>query len=150
MLGNVAGTTLAFAPRMQPTHARGRRRRRTRRGFSLVEIVVAVAIIAMISAGVTVAVVGINNQQKIKLTRSNAELLRGAVKMWRIQDNDSAACPTIPMLIADGQIDRGRMTKEDAWGQPWRIVCDERDATVTSLGPDRLPDTEDDIRVPPS
>jgi prepilin-type N-terminal cleavage/methylation domain-containing protein len=109
MLGNGAGTTLAFAPRMQPTHARGRRRRRTRSGFSLVEIVVAVAIIAMISAGVTVAVIGINNQQKIKLTRSNAELLRGAVKMWRIQDNDSAACPTIPMLIADGQIDRGRM-----------------------------------------
>jgi prepilin-type N-terminal cleavage/methylation domain-containing protein len=135
---------------MQSTHTRGRHRRRSQRGFSLVEIVVAVAIIAMISAGITVAVININEQQKIKLTRSNAELLRGAVKMWRIQGNDSAACPTIPMLIADGEIDRGRMTKEDAWGQPWRIVCDDRDATVASNGPDRQIDTEDDIRVPPT
>lgn len=135
---------------MQSKHAKGRKRRRARGGFSLVEIVVAVAIIAMISAGITMAVIGINNGQKIKLTRSNAELLRGAVKMWRIQGNDSAACPTIPMLIADGEIDRGRMTKEDAWGQPWHITCDDRDATVASNGPDKLPDTEDDIRVPPS
>lgn len=135
---------------MQSTQAKSRKRRRGSRGFSLVEIVVAVAIIAMISAGITVAVITINEQQKVKLTRSNAELLRGAVKMWRIQGNDSTDCPTIPMLIADGQIDRGRMTKEDAWGQPWHIACDERDATVTSTGPDRLLDTEDDIRVPPS
>jgi prepilin-type N-terminal cleavage/methylation domain-containing protein len=135
---------------MQPTHVGGRKRRRAQRGFSLVEIVVAVAIIAMISAGITVAVININEQQKIKLTRSNAELLRAAVKMWRIQGNDSAACPTIPMLIADGEIDRGRMTKEDPWGQPWLITCDDRDATVASNGPDRLPETDDDIRVPPS
>jgi prepilin-type N-terminal cleavage/methylation domain-containing protein len=135
---------------MQPTPVGGRKRRRARRGFSLVEIVVAVAIIAMISAGITVAVININERQKIKLTRSNAELLRAAVKMWRIQGNDSAACPTIPMLIADGEIDRGRMTKEDAWGQPWLITCDDRDATVASNGPDRLPETDDDIRVPPS
>lgn len=140
----------ALLPCMQSPKLRRRYRRRARRGFSLVEIVVAVAIIAMISAGITVAVININEQQKIKLTRSNAELLRGAVKLWRIQGNDSAACPTIPMLIADGEIDRGRMTKEDAWGQPWQIVCDDRDAIVSSRGPDRLPDTDDDIRVPPS
>ena len=53
-------------------------------------------------------------------------------------------------MIADGEIDRGRMTKEDAWGQPWLITCDDRDATVASNGPDRLPETDDDIRVPPS
>jgi hypothetical protein len=28
--------------------------------------------------------------------------------------------------------------------------CDATDATIVSLGPDKLPDTEDDIRVPPS
>lgn len=86
----------------------------------------------------------------MKLTRTNAELLRGGVKLWRVLGNDSTACPTVPMLIADGVLDRGKSATEDAWGQPWRIQCDERDATITSLGPDRVLGTEDDIRVPPA
>jgi len=111
---------------------------------------VAVAIIAMISAGITVAVVKIGNNQKISLTRTNAEALRAAVKTWWQLNNDSNTCPTVSMLIADGAIDKGKSTKADAWGQPWAIKCDETDATVISTGPDKLPDTEDDIRVPPA
>jgi len=115
----------------------------------LLEIVVTVAIIAMISAAVTMGIMKIAERQKIALTRSNGETLRGAIKLWRATENDSTGCPTVPTLIADGLLDRGRSAKTDAWGQPWVIQCDDVDATIVSVGPDKLPDTEDDIRVPP-
>jgi prepilin-type N-terminal cleavage/methylation domain-containing protein len=145
-----SGTALAFDHRMQATHRKHGIRRRAQRGFSLIEIVVAVAIIAMISAGITVAVINIALSNQEKLTRTNAETIRAAVKIWWATSNDVDTCPTVPMLIADGALDRGKSTKADAWGQPWKIQCDQNDATVVSRGRDKLPDTEDDIRVPPS
>ena len=116
----------------------------------MVEIVVAVAIIALISAGITVAVIKIALKQKIELARSNAETLRASVKLWWQLGSDNVTCPTVPMLVADGAVDRGKLVKADPWGQPWAIKCEENDATVISRGPDKTPDTEDDIRVPPS
>lgn len=124
-------------------------RRRAARGFGLLEIVVTVAIIAMISAAVTVGIMKVAERQKISLTRTNGEALRSAIKMWRAAENDSAGCPTVPVLIADGLLDRGKSAKTDAWGQPWVIQCDDYDATIVSLGPDQRAGTEDDIEVPP-
>jgi len=116
----------------------------------LIEIVVTVAIIAMISAAVTMGIMQIAVRQKVALTRSNGETLRSAVKLWRATENDAASCPSVPVLIADGLLDRGKSAKTDAWGQPWHIQCDDIDATIISTGPDKLLDTEDDIRVPPT
>ena len=136
---------------MRTTQGRvGQRRRHISRGFGLVEIVVTVAIIAMISAAVTVGIMKIAERQKISLTRTNGETLRTAVKMWRSTEGDATGCQSVPNLITDGMLDRGKSAKTDAWGQPWVIECDATDATIVSLGPDKLPDTEDDIRVPPS
>jgi prepilin-type N-terminal cleavage/methylation domain-containing protein len=135
---------------MQTTLAKRHRRRRLgSRGFGLLEIVVTVAIIAMISAAITMGIMKIAERQKVALTRSNGETLRGAIKMWRATENDSAGCPTVPTLIADGLLDRGKSAKTDAWGQPWIIQCDESDATIVSTGPDQRLHTEDDIEVPP-
>lgn len=130
---------------MQPT--RHRRLRRAQRGFSLLEIIVAIAIIAMISAGVTVAIMSQKKKADISLTTSNAQTIRGGVKTWWI-DHDSASCPTIGRLVSDGAIDKSKSTKMDAWGEPWLIKCEDYDAVVISKGPDKTPDTEDDIRVP--
>jgi prepilin-type N-terminal cleavage/methylation domain-containing protein len=142
---------LLFAVAMQAPHTKLRNRRcRASRGFGLIEIVVTVAIIAMISAAITMGIMQIAARQKIALTRSNGETLRGAIKLWRATENDSASCPSVPALIADGLLDRGKSAKTDAWGQPWRIQCDDVDATIVSTGPDKLLDTEDDIRVPPT
>ena len=123
--------------------------RRARRGFGLLEIIVAIAIIAMVSAGVTVAIIGHFNKAKITTTRTNAQAIRSAIKAWWL-DNDGSTCPDIKTLVADGAIDRGKKVGEDAWAQPWRIVCEQNDVTVVSKGPDKLPETEDDIRVPSS
>ena len=115
----------------------------------MLEIIVAIAIIAMVSTGVTVAVVGYFNKAKITTTRTNAQSIRSAIKTWWLE-HDGSTCPDIKTLVADGAIDRGKKIAEDAWAQPWRIVCEQNDVTVVSEGPDQLPDTPDDISVPSS
>jgi len=113
----------------------------------LLEIIVTIAIISMISAAVTVAVVKYQEGAKIKLTRTNAQTIRSGVKSWWI-DHDSSSCPTVQMLVADGALERGKSIKFDAWEQPWSIECKDSDVDVVSRGPDKTADTEDDIRVP--
>jgi general secretion pathway protein G len=134
---------------MQALRLRRISARRARRGFSLLEIMVAIAIIAMVSAGVTVAIVGYFNKAKITTTKTSAQTIRSGVKAWWLE-NDTSTCPDVKVLVTDGAIDRGKKVGEDAWGQPWRIVCELNDVTIISKGPDKLPDTEDDIRVPAS
>jgi len=140
-----AGTTLAF----YVEHANATTEE-NEPGFSLIEIVVAIAIIAMISAGITVAVIGYKKRADISLTRTNAQTIRLGVKAWWV-DHDSGSCPSVRMLVADGALDRGKVDA-DAWRQrqPWAIKCEENDATIISTGPDKLPGTDDDIRVPPA
>lgn len=133
-----------------PTHIRtnlGTNRRRARRGFSLIEVVVAIAIIAMVSGGVVIAVMKHKESSDRKMTAVNAGAIRNGVSTWWI-DHQSSECPDVKALIADGAIDRSKATKGDAWGQPWKIVCENHEATVISRGPDKTPDTPDDIRVP--
>jgi hypothetical protein len=81
------------------------------------------------------------------MTAVNAGAIRHGVKTWWI-DHQESACPDVKLLVADGALDRSKSIKQDAWGQPWKIVCANNDATVISRGPDKTPDTEDDIRVP--
>ena len=130
------------------SHRKCCQRRRARRGFSLIEIVVAIAIIGMLSAAVAVAVIKKKVEADKSLSRTNAQTIRLGVKSWWIT-HDSGTCPSVKTLVADGEIDKGKVDK-DAWEQPWRLKCEDSDVTVLSNGPDKLPDTEDDIRVPAS
>lgn len=124
---------------------RGYSRRRAR-GFNLIEIVVAIAIIAMLSGAIAVGVLKIKSGQDIELTRTNAQSLRSAVRVWWALGNKG--CPTVPQLITEGALDKSKATKGDAWGQPWVIECEGDDAAVISRGPDEVAQTDDDIRVP--
>jgi general secretion pathway protein G len=124
-------------------------KRRARRGFGLLEIIVTIAIIAMISGAVAVAVTKYWDKTRISMTHTNARTIRNNVKTYWI-DHDSASCPTVKELVAEGLIDKGKSVEKDAWGEPWRLVCEQSDVTVISKGPDKKPDTEDDIVEPTS
>jgi general secretion pathway protein G len=122
--------------------------RRRVRGVTLVEVLIVVAIIALVSAGVAVAVFPNWGRAQQKAATANARNLRGAVKTWWVE-HDPSLCPDINQLIRDQALDRDS-PRTDPWGTPWRIECADHDVTILSDGSDRTAGTSDDIRIPPT
>jgi general secretion pathway protein G len=122
-------------------HCRSRERATT-----LVEVLIVVAIIAMVAGGVGVAAFAYWGKAKLKTTATDARTVRHAVRAWRME-HDAAGCPKFDELRQAGMLESdGR--SGDAWGQPWHIQCSESDVSVVSAGEDHKLDTPDDIRVP--
>jgi general secretion pathway protein G len=122
--------------------------RRARRGLTLFEVLIVVALLALIASGVAIAAWDKVGPAKAKLTATNARTVRHAVRMWWTE-NDTTECPTLGQLIAGGALDRDS-ARRDAWGEEWKIECDGAEVIVISNGGDRQPGTEDDIRIPPA
>lgn len=120
---------------------------RRRRGFSLVEILVVLAIMSLI-AGVAAPMV--MNQWTLSRQRTallNAQGFRQATNVWRLRMNNDD-CPTPARLIQDKVIDRGAQPR-DPWDNEFAIECDDGGVTVRSAGPDRRLGTADDVIAPP-
>jgi general secretion pathway protein G len=118
------------------------------RGVTLVEVLIVVAILALIATGVGVAAHHQWTVAQHSTAATNARSLRMAVKTWWI-DHNPAECPSVDQLVAAGTVDRDS-AKLDPWGEPWRVECNNNEVTVISTGRDRQLDTQDDIRVPPT
>lgn len=122
-------------------------RRVMRRGVTLIEILVVLAIIGLISGVIAVAVIGHLDKARVSTSRESARVIRNAVSTHRMS-NGGDECPTITALVDAQEIDRASKTS-DAWDKPFVIECDEHGAvTVISCGPDKKLNTPDDIRVP--
>lgn len=131
---------------MNRNEAFRRMRRRVERGVTLIEVLIVVAIMSMISAGVVVAILPRFRQTQIENTKTNAREVRAAVMRWRTM-NSGSDCPTLSQLQKDKEIDSASKTS-DAWDMPYKIACEEDEVVVTSAGPDRREATDDDIRIP--
>ncbi len=121
-------------------------RRAAQRGMTMIEILVVLAIVALISGTIAFAVIGQMGPARIKTTQQSARALRNAASTYRL-DHESD-CPTVEMLVKAGAIDRASKTT-DAWEKPFTINCDDGDITVTSGGPDgKIETPQDNIRIP--
>ncbi len=136
----------AATPTLRQGRAGRRALRAVARGVTLIEVLIVVAILSMISAGVVVAVLPKMKEASIKTTENNAREIRSAVQRWRGL-RGGTDCPTISQLVQDKEIDSASKT-EDAWNNPFKIACSEDDVVVTSPGPDKKDNTTDDIMVP--
>lgn len=107
---------------------------------------IVVAIIAMVSAGV--AVVAVRQASKARLTHAetNARSLRNAIQSFQALEA-SSECPSFAQLEGGGFIDEAS-SREDPWGEKWKISCLEDHIEVASAGPDGTIGSEDDICVP--
>jgi general secretion pathway protein G len=118
--------------------------RRAARGVTLVEVLIVVAIMAMLAGGVAFALFPRFQEASIKTAKENAIKLRQAVALWRT-DNPSE-CPTVGKLKADKLLDK--VGGDDPWGKSYTIKCSDGEVYVESKGPDQRAGTEDDIVVP--
>ena len=122
-----------------------RRLRRTR-GVTLFEVLIVVAILAMVAGGVAVFALPKFQESQKKVAENGARTMRMAVQQWQAANNETS-CPTISQLIQDKQLDSGQNTN-DPWGQAYNLNCSDDEVTVTSNGPDKKKGGKDDISVP--
>ena len=140
---------MTLQPVPQPTRfAAVLRRASRRRGVTLVEVLIVVAIMALISGGVTFFVLPRYRKAQIDTATTTARTLRQAATLWRSLKGAAGECPTVSRLIEDKEIDPASTT-QDPWGQPFAVACTDDDVLVSSPGPDGKPGTKDDISVGP-
>jgi general secretion pathway protein G len=120
-------------------------RRRTA-GVTLVEVLIVVAIMALLASGVTFAILPKYKEAQVSTARTSAQVMRRAVQDWQ-RVNNEVTCPTVSQLVEGRHIDSGA-DLDDPWGQPWRLTCTDDEAFVQSNGPDKKEGTPDDISVP--
>ncbi|MCC6215112.1 MAG: type II secretion system protein [Polyangiaceae bacterium] len=123
-----------------------RARRWRERGATLVEVLIVVAIIAMVAGGVAVFALPQFQKSQIKTAKTGAQVIRGAIQNWQATSNETG-CPTISQLVSEKYLDPGQSTR-DPWDQEYVLQCSDDEISVTSSGPDKKKGTADDIRVP--
>ena len=128
--------------RLRP-RARGRR---GQAGVTLVEVLIVVAIMAMLGGSVGFYALQQYKKAELSTALEDARSLRKAIELWQVQNSEDT-CPTMGQLVADKQINSDSH-QVDPWGQEWSFSCVDGEIYVQSNGPDRKPGTADDIRVP--
>ena len=118
--------------------ARGKRHE----GFTLIEIMIVITILAMMVTGVAVAVLPRLQEARIKSTKADAQAMRSAIMLY-VADNPRG-CPTVEDLVSERYLDGSKRTA-DAWDTEFQMTCEGGDITVVSAGPDLEFNTEDDI-----
>jgi general secretion pathway protein G len=120
--------------------------RASSRGVTLIEVMIVVVIIGLIATAVAMAVFPQQMKAKIEMTRANAATIRHAADAWR-SEHRAGECPSVAELRDSKVLDRGTRL-EDPWGTPFKIVCQDDETSVVSLGPDGK-ESSDDIIDPP-
>jgi general secretion pathway protein G len=122
-------------------------RRLTRsRGVTLFEVLIVVAILAMIAGGVAAFALPKFREAQKTQAETGARIVRTAIQQWQAANNEST-CPTISQLVQEKHLDPGQSTN-DPWGQAYTLVCSDDEVTVISPGPDKKKSTKDDIAIP--
>lgn len=113
---------------MKPSNDRSRRQPR-RRGFTLTEVLLVLAILGVIAAMVVPNLIGRQQEAQIRTTRTSIKGLEDAMKQYAISNDgefpQGARDEVFALLMNPGQDADGRTVApyleklpKDAWGQP--------------------------------
>jgi len=118
--------------------------RTVRHGFTLLEIMVVIALISLLTTGVAVGALKMLRDAEDEQAKTNAANLAAAAETFIIS-HGSQECPSPEEMKRDGVLS-SRSKTEDPWGTPYRIVCEPDSAIAISAGRDRTFDTGDDVK----
>ena len=116
-------------------------------GFTLLEIMVVLAIIALLAGGVGAAVFKNFRRAQVSSARLRVKAVRDATSQYMI--DNSSNCPRgIDDLVSQKYLDRSNA--KDPWGKDFVFSCpgknDTDSADISSAGPDKQEGTPDDIK----
>lgn len=116
-------------------------------GFTLLEIMVVLAIIALLAGGVGAAVFRNFKKAQVSTARLRVKAARDATAQFMI-DNSSTCPRSVDDLVAQKYLDRSNA--KDPWGKDLVFRCpgtqDTDAADIWSTGPDKQDGTPDDIK----
>jgi general secretion pathway protein G len=121
-----------------------------RRAFSLLEVMLVLAIIAIMTAAVAYNLIGASERAKIKATQGMLGTIQNAIKSFQI---DKSSLPgALPLLQQGGKMSYLDADKKlvDAWGRDFLYStqpANGHDYQLYSKGPDGVFPSADDIDV---
>lgn len=119
-------------------------RRIARRGVTLVEVLIVVAIMAVIAGGATLMVFPQFKKARIQAAKTGADAVRQAAEYYLNTESEGGKCPTLKDLTDAKKIDAKKT--DDPWGSPYRITCEGDEIRVYSNGQDGKEGSPDDVR----
>ena len=152
VVSNTTDTTLN-APTLTAEHAprRGPHRglQTSRRGFSLLELMLVLIIIGLVSTVAAVSVGGAMKRAKVRTTKATMDVIKSQIEIYQAEKSQLPA--DINTLVAQGYLQEGKT--KDGWRQDLYYRPNQnndptaRPFELISLGEDGQPDTPDDINV---
>ena len=124
-----------------------------RQGFTLVELLVVVAILGILATGATMYVNGYLDKTNKTKAQSDVKTFAQGVVQYRMENRNKMPKSLEDLVDESGDkppvIEGGRGALEDPWGTNYELRMNSRQKDrfyVVSAGPDLQFDTDDDIR----
>ena len=124
-------------------------RRAAKRGVTLIEILIVLAIVGLLATGVGLVIIPKWAESQKKAAKVDLVAIYQIAEKYRAE-HSGEGCPTVELLREKKELSvTSKIT--DPWDTTYKIVCGEEESmSVVSFGPDKRENTPDDIRVPDS